>query len=77
MTEETPDITALRARVQAMRDLGVTRWGDIELGPVPGLAASEEDVTQRSLKLEAEEKARREALRFRASGGPKPAGVRT
>ena len=25
----------LRAAVAVMRELGVTRWGDIELGPVP------------------------------------------
>lgn len=45
MTEEHPAITDLRARVQAMRDLGVSRWGDIELGPEPG-EASEDDAPQ-------------------------------
>lgn len=35
MGEEMRDLESLRAAVAVMRELGVTRWGDIELGDVP------------------------------------------
>ncbi len=70
-TEKPTDIEVLQARVKAMRDLGVTRWQDIELGPEPAQPPSKEDATKRSQQSEAESKAREERLKFGASGGPR------
>lgn len=74
-TETDPAITDLKARVTAMRALGVVKWADIELGPEPAPKAetSQEDETQRKDRLEAEQK-RKERLKFGASGGPVPVG---
>lgn len=69
-------ITELEARVAKMRALGVTRWGDIELGPAPTSGSPEEDATQRSdmLDRKSQEDAKRaRRLKFGASGGPRPA----
>lgn len=77
MSDDPTDIPSLEARVIAMRRLGVLEWGSIKLGPEPTIPSSEEDATQRSLKLEKQERERRNALRLAASGGPRPAGART
>ena len=76
MTDTDSAVTDLEARVTAMRRLGVTRWADIELGPEPAQAddTSREDATQRSMKLDAENRERAYRLRFGASGGPRPLG---
>lgn len=66
-------ITSLKERVKAMRDLGVVKWADIELGPEPASASPEADATQRSLELERQETDRTRRLRYGASGGPRPA----
>lgn len=66
----------LEARVRKMRALGVTRWGDIELGPEPPSDSGERDETQR--QPTAEERMRRERDERRrvaqlSSGGLVPA----
>lgn len=67
-----PFVEELRKRVSVMRELGVTKWGDIELAPeLP--KGSEPDTQQSKLSPEAEELRRREQQRrlaFRTSGGP-------
>lgn len=73
-TDTEAAITDLRARVKAMRELGVVKFGDIELGPLPAKAEPRDDEeTQRSDRLEAE-KQRVARIRFAASGGPRPVG---
>lgn len=66
----------LKLDVATMRDLGVTRWRDIELGPVPGIATSEKDEAQRIADAKAAEEVRKQHLTFGASGGPRPRAVR-
>lgn len=69
-------ILDLEARVEAMRRLGVTRWAEIELGPVLSPSSPEQDATQRSEQLDRQkqEAAQRvRLLKFGASGGPRPA----
>lgn len=56
------DIPSLEARVAAMRRLGVTRWGDIELGAVPADEAKVE--TQYESPQDRERKARDEQRRI-------------
>lgn len=73
-TETDSAIADLEARVEAMRRLGISRWADIELGPVPGSPV--EDNTEQSARLERQEKERVERVRFAASGGPRRA-IRT
>ena len=54
------DISSLEARVAKMRALGVTKWGDIELGPVPQPEAKAETQQERP---EARERRTREEQR--------------
>jgi hypothetical protein len=68
-------IADLECRVAKMRALGVTRWGDIELGPVPLSDAASDDRDQRTLTADeltrrAREERRRVAMA--SSGGPVP-----
>lgn len=71
--ESESAITDLRARVAAMRELGVVKWADIELGPLPTSPVGDgEDETQRSDRLELVKREREQRLRFGASGGPRP-----
>jgi hypothetical protein len=74
-TDTEAAITELRITVKAMRELGVVKFGDIELGPDPSaqVDTSKEDATQRSDRLEADHR-RAMRLRFGASGGPRPVG---
>lgn len=79
MTDSTQQaVDELKARVATMRALGVTRWGDIELGPEPAApeTTSREDDTQRSMTRERQEREREHRLRYGASGGPRVAGAR-
>ncbi len=73
MTDQAkdPELDKLEARVRVMRAIGVTKWRDIELGPVPVATGPVEDPTQRSQTREHEEEQRRHRLRFGASGGPR------
>lgn len=59
-------IAELEARVKKMRDLGVTRWGDIELGPEPQPAGSTAETQQKA--PDAIERERRENVRSIALG---------
>lgn len=72
MNEAPSPIEDLKARVSAMRELGVTRWGDIELGPAPGSSLSEKDMAQRIADAKAAEGQREKRMTFGASGGPRP-----
>ena len=65
------DVTDLEKRVEAMRRLGVTRWANIELGPLPAEAQDDDQVQEQRLTFEKRESARRERVRFAASGGPR------
>lgn len=68
------DIATLQARVAEMRKLGVTRWGDIELGPDP----AQPEADQSDAKPESpdqrvrRERAERERLMMQSSGGLVP-----
>jgi hypothetical protein len=64
------DITQLPAVVAQMRALGVTRWGDIELGPDPNTRPDEEGETQRTAEAAHAKAVRDQRVRFGASGGP-------
>ena len=58
----------LEARVTKMRALGVTKWGDIELGPEPTPAETGE--TQRNTAPDEKVlRAQRQRIAFAASGG--------
>lgn len=61
------DIAELEARVAKMRALGVTRWGDIELGPEPVPADTAKTQTQH-VSPEAIERKQRETQRAIALG---------
>jgi hypothetical protein len=77
---EVRSIDELEARVAKMRALGVSKWGDIELGPEPQSDAdSTNDETQRTTPADRLKQARTERHRVAslASGGPVPAGGRT
>lgn len=71
MSADYADLQVLEQRVAKMRALGVTKWGDIELGPEPTPAETGE--TQRTsppdevLRTLRAEKQRVASL---ASGGP-------
>lgn len=64
------DLKDLEARVAKMRELGVTKWGDIELGPPPASAETGEieSVSLADMERKAREERRRVAIA--ASGGP-------
>ena len=67
-TKENPSLVGaladLDAKVFAMRKLGVTKWGDIELGPLPNEPDhSEQEAPQKEYKIE------EHPLLFAASGG--------
>jgi hypothetical protein len=64
-------IEDLEVRVRAMRRLGVTRWGDLELGPEPQAEQDEAKVQEQRQTLEKRETERRSRLQFAASGGPR------
>lgn len=65
-------IADLEQRVAKMRELGVTKWGDIELGPLPPSEAASAEQTQRLTPAQQEQRAREERRRIAsaASGGP-------
>ncbi len=70
-TEST--LADLEARVRKMRDLGVTRWGDIELGPAPTSdVESDDNMAQQPTAAQLEQRAREERRRvaLASSGGP-------
>lgn len=76
MPEDRP-YADFEERVALMRRLGVTKWGDIELGPVPlSTEARDDDETQRSMTptvTEMQRRQERRRLALAASGGPVPA----
>ena len=78
MAGDVYSIEEADARVTWMRKRGVTRWGDIELGPEPGTDTSDTDETQRTTPAEAAKamRAERQRVASLASGGPVPAGAR-
>lgn len=63
------DTEALEQAVQAMRRLGVTRWGDIELGPDPAADAPREQMTPTRTEAERRERDERKHVALAASGG--------
>lgn len=66
----------LPAIVAQMRALGVTRFGDIELGPDPNARPDDKGDTQRTAEAEMANIQRVQRLKFGASGGPRPRAVR-
>lgn len=76
MTVPLP-LTELAAYVAEMRRLGVTRAGDIELGPDPTARPDDEGETKRTADAERREQERVTRLRYGASGGPRPRAART
>ena len=68
------DLADLEARVLRMRALGVTKWGDIELGPEPAPADDSDQpsgyTAEERVKMARVERQRVASL---ASGGPVPA----
>ena len=66
------DPTQLEDVVKRMRALGVTKLGDIELGPDPNAKPDDTDETQRTADAEHRQKERMKRLRYGASGGPRP-----
>ena len=64
--------TALRADVALMRELGVTRWRDIELGAAPFQPTTDEPTQQKFSPEQLSEATRKERARIMmaASGGP-------
>ncbi len=71
MTVPLP-LTELASYVAEMRRLGVTRAGDLELGPDPNVTTDERAETQRTADAERREQERVTRLRYGASGGPRP-----
>lgn len=72
-TETETALADLEARVMKMRELGVTRWGGIELGPLPPPSnAGDDETTQRLTAAQVEQRARDERKRIASasSGGP-------
>lgn len=65
------DPSQLPAVVAQMRALGVTKFGDIELGPDP-TTRPDEGETQRTADAVRLKQERSQRLRFGASGGPRP-----
>lgn len=66
------DITDLPTVVAQMRKLGVTKFGDIELGPDPNVRPDDEAATQRTAEAQHLKRERDQRVRFGASGGPRP-----
>ncbi|MER3499799.1 MAG: hypothetical protein C4308_14855 [Chitinophagaceae bacterium] len=62
-------ISELEARVAKMRELGVTKWGDIELGPAPQPDATETQQPKKTAaEIEQEQRLARRAVALAASG---------
>lgn len=68
------DPSKLDEVVAQMRRLGVTRFGDIVLGPDPNVRPDEEAETQRTADAHRAKLERDQRVRFGASGGPRPRG---
>ncbi len=66
------DPSKLDEVVAQMRRLGVTRFGDIELGPDPNARPDEAGETQRTADAEYRERERKRRIVTGASGGPRP-----
>lgn len=64
------DPAMLSAVVAQMRALGVTKYGDIELGPDPSVK-DDTDETQRTADAERRERERKQRIVTGASGGPR------
>jgi hypothetical protein len=65
---ENDAIADLEARVAKMRALGVTRWGDIELGPVPQSEAKVETQSKSPDRREREARDEQRRIALSASG---------
>jgi hypothetical protein len=70
------DPSQLPAIVAQMRALGVTKFGDIELGPDPNARPDDRGETQRTAEAEMANIQRVQRLKFGASGGPRPRAIR-
>ena len=57
----------LEALVKKMRELGVVKCGDVELGPTPPERTDDEKTRKREADREAREEARRHEIMFAAS----------
>ncbi len=68
MSDDPADIPGLEQRVAAMRRLGVTKWGDIELGPMPQEAAKEETQSKSPARREREARDEQRRIALSASG---------
>ena len=60
------DLAAFEAKVRRMREMGVTEWGDIKLGPVPQAAPKELSVKEKLILAREREEKQRDIL-FAAS----------
>lgn len=68
-----PEMARLTLVVKTMRELGVTRYGDIELGPNPSASASTDDNERKrpdASKVEQEARDARRRIALAGSGGP-------
>lgn len=65
-------LAELAPYVAEMRRLGVTRAGDIELGPDPLARRPDEGETERTAEAHRLKTARDQRVRFGASGAPRP-----
>lgn len=65
------ELSQLAATVAQMRALGVTKFGDIELGPDPNVQTDGREETQRTADAQASNRERKRLLKFGASGGPR------
>lgn len=62
----------LRADVVLMRELGVTKWRDIELGPAPVAGDEKTQPGKSPEEREIDDARERRRIALRASGGPVP-----
>jgi hypothetical protein len=79
MVEEVSECdrcTGLRASVMLMRELGVTKWGDIELGPAPGPTQEPEAQATQHEHVSPEEAERRARDARRRVGLAAASGIR-
>jgi hypothetical protein len=70
--ESDPAIADLEARVAKMRALGVTRWGDIELGPAPQGEAKTQTQQKSPAQLEEERRKAQRSIALGAAGALVP-----
>lgn len=68
------DVAYLQALVPVMRELGVTSFGTVTLGPAKAAEAPGPDDDERKQLAEKQAVEREKRMRYGASGGPVPLG---